>query len=76
MASLALAAAIVILSIWTTAALSLIFSFIGLRLLGAIFGTLSLIAGIWLLIILPHAPFLSIVNIIAGVISVKRYFDK
>lgn len=76
MASLALAAAVVILSIWFIAALSLFFSFLGFKLLGMIFGVLSTTAGIWLLITLPHAPFLAAINLIAGAVSIRRYFLK
>lgn len=74
MESLAIAAAVVMLSVWLVAFLSLFFSFIGLRLIGAIFGLLSIFAGVWLLITLPHAPFIAAINIIPGIISIRRYF--
>lgn len=73
MASLALAAAVVILSVWGLAGVSLLLSFLGFRLAGAAFGFLSVAAGLWLLCVLPHAPFLGGVNLVAGGVAVWRY---
>jgi hypothetical protein len=74
MASLALAAAVVMLSVWGLAALSLICSFLGFRFAGAVTGALSFAAGLWLLCVLPHVPFLGAVNLVAGGVAVWRYF--
>lgn len=73
MESLALLAAIIILSFWFTALASVCLTLLGFRLLGAIFGFLSCLAGIWLLFILPHAPFLGLINLFAGGFAIKRY---
>lgn len=73
MASLALAAALVILSLWGLAAVSLLMTFVGFRAAGALFGILSMVAGVWLLCILPHAPFLGLVNLSAGGLAVWRH---
>lgn len=73
MASLALAAAVVILSVWGVAGVSLIFTFSGFRLAGAVFGAVSVAAGAWLLCVLPHAPFLGAINLVAGGFAIQRY---
>lgn len=73
MASLALVVAAVLLSLWFTAAASLLMSFLGFRVMGAMFGAMSAVAGIWLLFTLPHAPLLGVVNLAAGCISIWRY---
>lgn len=75
MASLALAAAVVILFVWGVAGVSLIFTFSGFRLAGAVFGAVSVAAGAWLLCVLPHVPFLGMVNLVAGAVAVSRYFN-
>lgn len=71
MESLALLAALIIISFWTVAGLSLLFSFFRLRILGLIFGCLSLAAGVWLIFILPHAPLLGIINIVCGLMGLR-----
>jgi len=76
MASLALAAAIVVLSLWFVAGASLVLSYLGFRLMGAIFGAMSAVAGIWLLCILPHAPLLGAINLVAGSVAIWRYFKR
>jgi hypothetical protein len=76
MASLALAAAVVVLSLWFVAVASLVLSYLGFRLMGAIFGTMSAVAGIWLLCILPHAPLLGAMNLAAGFVAIWRYFKR
>lgn len=72
MESLALAAALVMFSFWTVAGLSLIFAFFRLKLLGVIFGWLSIAAGVWLIFTLPYAPFLGAINIACGLISLIK----
>ena len=74
MASLALLVGVIILSIWVMAAGSLILTFAGLRLPGAFMGVISIVAGVWLLLVLPHAPILGLINIVAGGVAVRRYF--
>ena len=76
MASLALAVVLVMLSVWGLAGVSLILSLAGFRLVGCVFGVLSLVAGLWLLCVLPHAPFLGAVNIAAGGVAVWRQFNR
>lgn len=76
LASLALAVAVVMLSVWGVAALSLIFTFAGFRGAGALFGLLSALAGLWLLCVLPHAPLLGAINLVAGGVSIRRYFEE
>lgn len=76
MESLALMAVLVMLSLWGVAAFSLLLSFVGFRMAGAAFGVLSLAAGLWLLCVLPHAPLLGGVNVLAGVVSVRRYMNR
>lgn len=71
MESLALLAALIIVSFWTVAGLSLLFAFFRLRILSLIFGCLSLAAGVWLIFILPHAPLLGIINIVCGLIGLR-----
>jgi len=73
MASLALAAAVVILSLWGLAAVSLLMTCFGFLKIGAVFGILSVAAGAWLLCILPHAPFVGLVNLSAGGFAVWAY---
>lgn len=74
MASLALLISIIVFSLWITAAISLIASFLGFKLIGAIFGILSVISGMWLLLVLPYSPFLGAINLIAGFVSIFRYW--
>lgn len=76
MGSLALVVAFIILSFWAAAGLSVILSLLGFRLAGAVFGTLSAIAGVWLLVTLPHAPFLGLINLGCGAFAVRRYFSR
>lgn len=73
MGSLALLAAIIILSFWLVAGLSVILSLAGFRFAGALFGGLSVLAGAWLLCMLPHVPFLGLLNLAAGGFSIFRY---
>ena len=73
MGSLALLAAIIILSFWLVAGLSVILSLIGFRLAGSLFGGLSVLMGVWLLCVLPHVPFLGLMNLLAGGFSIFRY---
>lgn len=72
MESLALLAALIVISVWGLAAISVLTSLLGLRKTGAFLGVLSVVAGVWLLFILPHAPFLGLVNIFAGFIAIRR----
>lgn len=75
MESLALVVAIIMLSLWFVAAASLIFSFLKLKFLGALCGFVSVAAGAWLLFVLPHVPLLGLINIAAGAVAIKRYFN-
>lgn len=76
MASLALAVALIMISLWGLAGLSLLLTFLGFRVVGAALGLLSAAAGVWLLFILPHAPFFGLVNLVAGVVSIRRYLHR
>lgn len=76
MGSLALLAAVVVLSLWGVAGLSLLLSFLGFRGAGCAFGVLSFAAGLWLLFVLPHVPLLGAMNILAGVVAVHRHIDR
>lgn len=62
------------LSLWGLAGLSLLLSFLGFRFAGAVVGVLSVAAGVWLVCVLPHAPFLGLVNLVAGGVAVWRHF--
>lgn len=61
------------LSVWGLAALSLVGSFLGFRGVGAALGVLSVAAGVWLLCVLPHVPFLGAINLVAGGVAIQRY---
>lgn len=76
MESLALMAALVVISLWGVAAFSLLFSFLGFRLAGFGLGVLSLVAGVWLLLVLPHVPLLGAVNVLAGFVAVRRHLNR
>ena len=73
MESLAILAVLVMLSFLFVAAACLAVSFLGLRLLGAVLGGLSVVAGLWLLCILPHVPIFGGINILAGAVAIRRY---
>ena len=76
MASLALLATLIIISFWLVAGLSLVASFLGFRLVGMVLGLLSVVAGIWLLCVLPHVPFLGLINLVAGGVAILRWRKK
>lgn len=76
MASLALLAALIILSFWLVAGLSLLAAFFGFRWVGLLLGLLSILMGVWLLFVLPHIPFLGLINIVAGVVAVSKWRKK
>lgn len=76
MESLALMAVVVMLSLWGLAGSCLLVSFVGFRTLGAVLGFLSMLAGVWLLFILPHAPLLGLVNVVAGAVATRRRFGR
>jgi len=76
MESLVLIVALMMLSFWGSALFGLIFTFLGFRILGLIFGVLSILSGVYLLIILPYAPFLGTIQLLAGAYPVFRYFQK
>lgn len=73
MESLALLAAVVMLSVWGVAGVSLLLSFLGMRLAGAVVGGVSVVAGAWLLFVLPHVPLLGLINIACGVVAIRRH---
>lgn len=76
MESLALLAALVILTMWGLAGASVILSLAGMKLAGAVLGGFSLVGGVWLLFVLPSAPILGAVNALAGVVALHRYLDR
>jgi len=76
MGSLAVLAVVVVFSLWGVAAVSLLASFLGFRLAGAVFGAISVAAGVWLLCILPYAPLLGCINILCGAVSIGRYNNR
>lgn len=73
MGSLALLVALIIFSFWVVSGLSLVASFLGFRLVGMVLGLLSVLAGIWLLCVLPHVPFLGLINLAAGGFAIYRW---
>jgi hypothetical protein len=76
MESLALVAALVLLSLFALSVLSLVLSFCGWRALGALCGTGAILAGLWLAKTLPANPWLGLLNVAAGAVSVVRLFTK
>jgi hypothetical protein len=76
MGSLALVIALMLISFWLVAGVSLLLTFAGLRLAGALFGVVSAVAGTWLLCVLPYAPFLGLINLIAGGVAILRYIRR
>lgn len=76
MGSLALVVAFIMLSFWLVAGLSVVSSLLGFRLVGMVLGSLSMFAGFWLLCILPHVPFLGLINLLAGGFAVDRYLRR
>jgi hypothetical protein len=76
MGSLALVVALMLVSFWLVAGISLFLTFVGLRLTGALFGIVSAGVGIWLLCVLPYAPFLGLINLIAGGVAILRYIRR
>lgn len=76
MESLALLAALVMLSLWGLAGASILLSLAGMRLAGAALGFLSVLAGVWLLFVLPGVPLLGAVNVLAGVVALRRYLER
>lgn len=76
MASLAIVVAFIIVSFWALAGLSLLASLLGFRLAGLVLGSLSALAGLWLLCVLPHAPFLGLINLVAGGFAISKWRKK
>jgi hypothetical protein len=76
MESLALLAAVVMLSVWGVAGASLLLSFLGFRRVGLALGVLSAAAGVWLLCVLPHVPLLGLLSLACGAVAVRRGFRK
>lgn len=76
MASLALMVAVIMISIWGLAALSLLLTFTGFGGAGAAFGVMSAVAGFWLLWVLPHVPLLGALNLVAGWVAIRRYLEE
>ena len=74
MASLAILVAIIMLSFWMAALFGLVFSFLGFKFLGFLFGIFSILSGVYLLVILPYAPILGVIQLVAGSITTFRYF--
>lgn len=72
--SLALVAALVIFSVWGVGAAALLASSMGFRRVAAVLGVLSAAAGVWLLLLLPHAPILGGANILAGLVAIGRCY--
>lgn len=72
MGSLAVLVIFIMLSLWGLAGISVLLSFLGFRLVGALLGAVSLAAGVWLLCVLPHSPFLGAINILAGAVAIGR----
>lgn len=76
MESLALAAAVVMLSLWGCAAGAIVCSYLQMRLMAAALGLLSILGGLWLLRTLPHAPLLWLINIAAGVVGLMQLLKR
>lgn len=72
MASLAFIVALIIISSWIVAGMSLIFTFSGFRKLGAVCGFLSAAVGVWMICVLPHVPLLGLINIVCGLVAIRR----
>lgn len=73
MGSLALLVALIIFSFWMVAGLSLLAAFLGFRTAGLVLGSLSVLAGAWLLCVLPHVPLLGLVNLAAGGFAIYKW---
>ena len=73
MGSLALLVALIIFSFWLVAGLSVILGLLGFRFVGALFGGLSVLAGVWLLCVLPHVPLLGLINLVAGGFAIYKW---
>jgi hypothetical protein len=41
-----------------------------------VLGGFSLVGGIWLLFVLPAAPLLGAINVLAGVVALRRYLER
>lgn len=72
MESLALAAAVVVLSIVILSAASVALSFTSLRLLSFAVGLVTVFSGGWLLSTLPHAWIMGGVVVVCGVVGMWR----
>jgi hypothetical protein len=73
MASLALFVALLVFSLWGLALACVSLSLLGRLRSGAVLGCVSAIAGLWLVFVLPYAPFVGLLNVLAGVFSVAKY---
>lgn len=76
MESLALIAAIIVLSLFALSVASLVLTFLNWRTLGAVLGLGAIAMGIWLALQLPANPWLGLLNVLAGSISVVRFLKK
>ena len=76
MASLAILVVFIMISLWLVAAAALVASFLGFRLVGLVLGLLSVVAGAWLLCVLPYAPFLGLINLVAGGVAILKWRKK
>lgn len=76
MESLALIAALIVLSLFLLSAASLILTLINWRGLGALFGLGAILMGGWLALQLPANPWLGLINIGIGAFSVLRFLKK
>lgn len=76
MESLALLATLIVLSLFALSVASLVLTFLNWRTLGAVLGLGAIAMGIWLALQLPANPWLGLLNILAGSISVVRFLKK
>ena len=74
MGSLALLAVLVILSVWGVAAAALLATTLGFLRVGAAFGVLSIVAGVLLMVALPHVCIVGAANVVAGAVAVWSLF--
>lgn len=73
MESLALLAALIVLSLFALSVISLVLTFVNWKTLGALFGLGAILMGAWLSLKLPANPWLGLLNIALGSVSVIRF---
>lgn len=75
MTTLALLVSFLLLGSLFIGVLSVSFSFLGYRNIGAILGLFSIFIGFFLLFSLPFSPIVSLPNLVMGLVGIGRYFS-